>query len=95
MRGRPNRSGEGGVRVLALRPARRALVAAAGGLEVGAGLIAGDEEVGTVTSVAPHPAGGDVGLGYLGRAVAPPAELEARGAGGSIAVTALATPLAD
>jgi folate-binding protein YgfZ len=73
----------------------RALVAAAGGLEVGAGLIAGDEEVGTVTSVAPHPAGGDVGLGYLGRAVAPPAELEARGAGGSIAVTALATPLAD
>ena len=73
----------------------RALVAPVGGLEVGATLIADDEEVGTVTSVAPHPAGGDVGLAYLGRAVAPPADLEVRRAGGSIAVTALATPLAD
>ena len=73
----------------------RALVAAEGGLEVGATLIADDEEVGTVTSVAPHPAGGDVGLAYLGRAVAPPADLEVRRAGGSIAVTALAAPLAD
>jgi folate-binding protein YgfZ len=73
----------------------RALVAPAGELAVGAVLVAGDDHVGAVTSAAPHPGGGSVGLGYVARAVTPPAELVARGPGGPVAVTALATPVPD
>ena len=73
----------------------RALVAPDGVLEPGATLVADGQEVGAVTSVAPHPAGGTVALAYVGRAVTPPAPLDVRAAGGTLAVTALATPLPD
>jgi folate-binding protein YgfZ len=73
----------------------RAVRAAGGELDVGAALVAGDAEVGALTSVAPHPAGGTVGLAYVGRAVEPPAEVVARGPSGDVAATVLATPLPD
>lgn len=79
----------------------RALVAPDGTLEAGAPVVRrepggpGQQEVGTVTSVAPHPAGGTVGLAYVARAVEPPAEVVVRGPGGAVAATVLATPLPD
>jgi folate-binding protein YgfZ len=47
-----------------------------GGVEAGAPVVAGDDEVGRVTSVAPSPGGGAVGLAIVGRGVSPPAPVE-------------------
>ena len=61
---------------------------------VGASLIVGDREVGTLTSVAPGPAGvGVVALAYVRRDVDPPAGVEVRWEGGTAAARVETLPL--
>jgi folate-binding protein YgfZ len=48
----------------------------------GASVLAGDKPVGTLTSVAPAPAGGSVALAYISRDVEPPASAIVSWAGG-------------
>jgi folate-binding protein YgfZ len=59
---------------------------------VGASLVAGDKEVGTLTSVAATPAG-PVALAYVRRDVEPPADAEVRWDGGSAPARVQALPL--
>ncbi|HEX6422404.1 MAG TPA: glycine cleavage T C-terminal barrel domain-containing protein [Acidimicrobiales bacterium] len=54
----------------------RAPAAVPAGVEPGAPVVAGDGEVGRVTSVAPSAGGGAVGLAIVGRGAAPPASVE-------------------
>ncbi len=61
-----------------------------GPVEPGAAIEAGGKEVGRVTSAAPSPALGWVALGYVGRAVEPPADVHA----GGVAARVMALPLA-
>jgi folate-binding protein YgfZ len=60
----------------------------------GAGVVAGDKEVGRVTSAARSPALGPVALAYLGRAVEVPAAVAVRWDGGEAVAEARALPLA-
>jgi folate-binding protein YgfZ len=60
---------------------------------VGAAVVAGDREVGRVTSAARSPARGPVALAYLGRAVEVPATVAVRWDGGGAAAEARALPL--
>ena len=59
---------------------------------VGASVVAGDKEVGTLTSVAATP-GGPVALAYVRRDVEPPADAEVRWDGGSAPARVQALPL--
>ncbi len=59
---------------------------------VGASVVAGDKEVGTLTSVATAP-GGAVALAYIRRDVEPPAEVDVRWDGGSAAARVESLPL--
>ena len=65
-----------------------------GGMEppVGASVVAGGREVGTLTSVASSP-GGAVALAYVRRDVEPPADAEVRWEGGSAAARVETLPL--
>jgi folate-binding protein YgfZ len=60
----------------------------------GAAVVAGDKEVGRVTSAARSPALGPVALAYLGRAVEVPAAVVVRWDGGEAVAEARALPLA-
>jgi folate-binding protein YgfZ len=60
----------------------------------GAAVVAGDRDVGRVTSAARSPARGPVALAYLGRAVEVPAEVALRWDGGEAPAEARALPLA-
>ena len=71
-------------------PRRLRAVVADGGLPgPGAPVEVDGAEVGTLTSVAPRPGGGTVGLAFVSRSVAPPAEATVAG----VAATVLDTPL--
>jgi len=59
----------------------------------GAAVLAGDREVGRVTSAARSPARGPVALAYLGRAVDVPAPVVVRWEGGEAGGDARALPL--
>jgi aminomethyltransferase len=61
---------------------------------VGAAVVAGEKEVGRLTSVAWSPGlGAPVALAYVGRAVEPPAEVTLRWEGGSAAARVESLPL--
>ena len=65
-----------GLDIGAASGAGRAAAGVPAGVEAGAPVVAGDDEVGRVTSVAPSPGGGAVGLAIVGRGVSPPAPVE-------------------
>jgi tRNA-modifying protein YgfZ len=72
----------------------RGIVVPAGAPPVGATLVVGDKEVGTLTSVAPAAGGGGVvALAYVRRDVEPPVDAEARWDGGSAAARVENLPL--
>jgi tRNA-modifying protein YgfZ len=60
----------------------RAVVLPESSPPVGAGVLAGDKEVGRLTSVAPAPGGGSVALAYISRDVEPPATATVKWDGG-------------
>ncbi|MGH9179619.1 MAG: YgfZ/GcvT domain-containing protein, partial [Acidimicrobiales bacterium] len=75
------------------RHLRGVVVGGEGGMPpVGASVVAGDREVGTLTSVAATP-GGPVALAYIRRDVELPAEAELRWSGGSAPARVKALPL--
>jgi tRNA-modifying protein YgfZ len=76
------------------RRVRGVVVPDGGGVEPGAAVRAGGDEVGRVTSVAPAAGGGAVALAIVGRAVEPPAEVEIAGAGGAVPATVVDLPSA-
>lgn len=72
----------------------RGVVVGDGAPPVGASLMVGDKEVGTLTSVASSPGGdGAVALAYVRRAVEPPADAEVRWEGGAAAARVETLPL--
>lgn len=70
----------------------RLLVSTAGELAAGAPVVVDGGEVGRVTSSAPAPDGGAVGLALVGRAITPPAAAEVRSDAGAVPVTVLEPP---
>jgi tRNA-modifying protein YgfZ len=65
----------------------------AAGPAQGDAVVAGDAEVGQLTSVAPFPSGGAVALAIVRRAVEPPAEIEVVTAGGAVAASLVDLPI--
>lgn len=62
---------------------------------VGDEVVVGDKVVGTITSVANSAAVGPMGLALVGRSVEPPADVEVRSAGGTIAGRVQSLPVVD
>jgi folate-binding protein YgfZ len=71
----------------------RGVLVPGGGPAVGDAVVVEGSEVGKVTSVAPHPAGGSVALALVGRAVEPPAAAEVATAAGPVAATVVGLPV--
>ncbi|HET8619460.1 MAG TPA: hypothetical protein VFM27_10900 [Acidimicrobiales bacterium] len=71
----------------------RGVLVPGGDPAVGDAVVVEGSEVGNVTSVAPHPAGGSVALAVVGRAVEPPAAAEVVTAAGPVAATVVGLPV--
>jgi folate-binding protein YgfZ len=71
----------------------RGILVPAGGPAVGDAVVVEGSEVGKVTSVAPHPAGGSVALALVGRAVEPPAAAQVATSAGPAAATVVGLPI--